>query len=43
MLDLLSNGRLELGVGRGASPVEVAVYGVDPTKDRRCSTRPTRS
>jgi alkanesulfonate monooxygenase SsuD/methylene tetrahydromethanopterin reductase-like flavin-dependent oxidoreductase (luciferase family) len=30
MLDQLSNGRLELGVGRGASPVETAVYGIDP-------------
>ena len=29
MLDNLSNGRLELGVGRGVSPVEAAHFGVD--------------
>ncbi len=30
MLDQMSNGRLELGVGRGISPYEVGYYGVDP-------------
>jgi alkanesulfonate monooxygenase SsuD/methylene tetrahydromethanopterin reductase-like flavin-dependent oxidoreductase (luciferase family) len=30
MLDHLSNGRLDIGVGRGASPHELAHYGVDP-------------
>jgi alkanesulfonate monooxygenase SsuD/methylene tetrahydromethanopterin reductase-like flavin-dependent oxidoreductase (luciferase family) len=30
MLDQMSGGRLELGVGRGISPFEVAYYGVDP-------------
>ncbi|HUK57750.1 MAG TPA: LLM class flavin-dependent oxidoreductase [Stellaceae bacterium] len=30
MLDHMSHGRFELGVGRGVSPVEVGFYGVDP-------------
>jgi alkanesulfonate monooxygenase SsuD/methylene tetrahydromethanopterin reductase-like flavin-dependent oxidoreductase (luciferase family) len=30
MLDHLSGGRLELGLGRGASPIEIAGYAVDP-------------
>jgi alkanesulfonate monooxygenase SsuD/methylene tetrahydromethanopterin reductase-like flavin-dependent oxidoreductase (luciferase family) len=32
MLDQMSGGRLEFGVGRGISPHEVAYYGVDPAK-----------
>jgi alkanesulfonate monooxygenase SsuD/methylene tetrahydromethanopterin reductase-like flavin-dependent oxidoreductase (luciferase family) len=32
MLDHLSNGRLELGVGRGVSPHELAYYGTDPAE-----------
>jgi alkanesulfonate monooxygenase SsuD/methylene tetrahydromethanopterin reductase-like flavin-dependent oxidoreductase (luciferase family) len=30
MLDHMSHGRLELGLGRGASPVEIANFDVDP-------------
>jgi alkanesulfonate monooxygenase SsuD/methylene tetrahydromethanopterin reductase-like flavin-dependent oxidoreductase (luciferase family) len=30
LLDQMSAGRLELGVGRGISPIEVGFYGVDP-------------
>ena len=30
MLDQLSKGRFELGVGRGISPIETAYYGVNP-------------
>ncbi|MGZ5864917.1 MAG: LLM class flavin-dependent oxidoreductase [Xanthobacteraceae bacterium] len=32
MLDHMSRGRLELGLGRGASPIELASFGLDPTK-----------
>jgi alkanesulfonate monooxygenase SsuD/methylene tetrahydromethanopterin reductase-like flavin-dependent oxidoreductase (luciferase family) len=32
MLDQMSGGRLELGVGRGISPHEVSYYGVDPAQ-----------
>jgi len=34
MLDHLSQGRLELGVGRGVSPYELAFYNVDRQKSR---------
>jgi len=30
MLDHMSRGRLELGLGRGASPIEIGGFGVDP-------------
>jgi alkanesulfonate monooxygenase SsuD/methylene tetrahydromethanopterin reductase-like flavin-dependent oxidoreductase (luciferase family) len=30
MLDQLSQGRLDIGFGRGSSPVEIAYFGVDP-------------
>jgi alkanesulfonate monooxygenase SsuD/methylene tetrahydromethanopterin reductase-like flavin-dependent oxidoreductase (luciferase family) len=32
MLDNLSGGRFELGVGRGVSPIEIGHFGVDPAK-----------
>lgn len=35
MLDQLSGGRFELGVGRGVSPIEVGFYGVDPEAGSR--------
>lgn len=30
VLDHMSNGRFQLGVGQGASPIEVGFYGIDP-------------
>jgi alkanesulfonate monooxygenase SsuD/methylene tetrahydromethanopterin reductase-like flavin-dependent oxidoreductase (luciferase family) len=33
-LDHLSGGRLELGVGRGVSPLEIASFGVDPLESQ---------
>jgi alkanesulfonate monooxygenase SsuD/methylene tetrahydromethanopterin reductase-like flavin-dependent oxidoreductase (luciferase family) len=32
MLDQMSGGRLDIGFGRGASPIEAAMYGNDPAK-----------
>src|ERR1700679_2295890 len=30
MLDQISGGRLDLGIGRGISPIELGLYGVEP-------------
>jgi alkanesulfonate monooxygenase SsuD/methylene tetrahydromethanopterin reductase-like flavin-dependent oxidoreductase (luciferase family) len=38
MLDQISNGRLELGVGRGVSPYEVGYFGVDPQRSSKIYT-----
>jgi len=35
MLDHMSGGRLELGVGRGVSPIEVGFFGIDPANGSR--------
>jgi alkanesulfonate monooxygenase SsuD/methylene tetrahydromethanopterin reductase-like flavin-dependent oxidoreductase (luciferase family) len=35
MLDQMSGGRLEIGFGRGSSPIEIALYGEDPAKAQR--------
>ena len=32
MLDQMSSGRLDIGFGRGASPIELACFGEDPAK-----------
>ncbi|NQV57648.1 MAG: LLM class flavin-dependent oxidoreductase [Rhodospirillales bacterium] len=37
MVDQLSNGRLDIGVGRGISPYEVAYFGVEPEETREMS------
>ena len=42
MLDHLSGGRLEVGVGRGIVPFELAFAGVDPNRRRRCSRSRSR-
>lgn len=36
MLDQLSNGRVELGVGKGISPHELGAMGVDVTRAKAC-------
>ncbi|HTK12832.1 MAG TPA: LLM class flavin-dependent oxidoreductase [Xanthobacteraceae bacterium] len=38
MLDQLSGGRLEIGFGRGASPIELEVYGEDPAQAQAAYT-----
>ena len=39
MLDQMSGGRFELGVGRGISPIENGFYGVDHATPRKSSSR----
>src|SRR5947209_15049018 len=34
MLDQLSRGRLELGIGRGSAPTELRMLGIDPKQTR---------
>src|ERR1041384_6564075 len=34
MLDQMSGGRLDVGFGRGASPIELDLYGTDPAAAR---------
>ena len=41
MLDQLSGGRLELGVGRGVSPIESAIYGMTSIEESRDRYRET--
>ncbi len=41
MLDHLSNGRLELGVGRGVSPIESLIYGLRSIDESREKYRET--
>ena len=41
MLDQLSGGRLELGVGRGVSPIESMIFGLKSVDDSRARYRET--
>src|SRR5438105_15559491 len=41
MLDQLSRGRLELGVGRGVSPIESMIFGLKSVDDSRARYRET--
>jgi alkanesulfonate monooxygenase SsuD/methylene tetrahydromethanopterin reductase-like flavin-dependent oxidoreductase (luciferase family) len=41
MLDHLSNGRLELGVGRGVSPIESLIFGITSIEESRRRYRET--
>ena len=38
MLDQMSGGRLDIGFGRGSSPIELAVYGQNPEEAQRIYT-----
>ncbi len=41
MLDHMSRGRFELGLGRGASPIEIASFAVDPAKSSEMNREAT--
>ncbi len=41
VLDLLSNGRVDLGTGRSATRAELEGFGIDPAETRRCGRRPS--
>ena len=43
MLDQMSGGRLELGIGRGVSPFETAAYGSTSLRPSRCTMKRFRS
>jgi len=34
MLDQMSGGRLQIGIGRGVSPIEMGFFGIDPASSR---------
>src|SRR5437867_12211782 len=38
MLDQMSGGRLDIGFGRGSSPIEVSLYGVNAADAQRIYT-----
>ena len=40
MLDQMSGGRLEFGVGKGISPIETRYYGVDPLHSEKMFADP---
>src|SRR5947209_8609420 len=42
-LDLLSNGRVEFGMGRGSTPYMVDAYGIDRTKEREIARECTEA
>jgi alkanesulfonate monooxygenase SsuD/methylene tetrahydromethanopterin reductase-like flavin-dependent oxidoreductase (luciferase family) len=43
MLDQMSGGRFQLGVGRGVSPFETQCYGLDFSKTAKSITRRSNS
>ena len=43
MLDQMGGGRLQVGIGRGVSPIEMGFFGVEPRKARAILRRVSRS